>query len=376
MLERRYDIDWIRVIAIGLLLLYHTVIGFQPWAVFIAFIQNDDPIESLWIPMSMINVWRIPLLFYVSGMGVAFAIKRRTVQGLLKERTIRILLPFAFGVLAIVPLHVFLWQSYYNQELEYWFHPFHLWFLGNIYLYVLLLSPFLFYLKKQKISKVKFFIKNLLSHPVGCLLMIIPFILEAELIDFETFETYAMNMHGFSIGAIAFITGFLFVFGGKGVWENLKKWVWLYLSLAFSLYLMRVLYFDTNAPFYLMAVESNLWIYAVLGLGYRYLNKPSKSLVYWSQAAYPIYILHMLFLYLTSYFIFPLDWNPWLSFVVVLASTMSLCIGTYHYCIRPFAYVRPFFGLKMNKDRNQKAQLNELDKVEGNSFGSLEAIRK
>ena len=376
MLERRYDIDWIRVIAIGLLLLYHTVIGFQPWAVFIAFIQNDDPIESLWIPMSMINVWRIPLLFYVSGMGVAFAIKRRTVQDLLKERTIRILLPFAFGVLAIVPLHVFLWQSYYSQQLEYWFHPFHLWFLGNIYLYVLLLSPFLFYLKKQKLSKVKFFVKNLLSHPLGCLLMIIPFILEAELIDFETFETYAMNMHGFSIGAIAFITGFLFVFGGKGVWENLKKWVWFYLSLAFSLYLMRVLYFDANAPFYLMAVESNLWIYAVLGLGYRYLNKPSKSLVYWSQAAYPIYILHMLFLYLTSYFIFPLDWNPWLSFVVVFASTMSLCIGTYHYCIRPFAYVRPFFGLKMNKDRHQKAQLNELAQVEGNSFGSLEAIRK
>ena len=99
-------------------------------------------------------------------------------------------------------------------------------FLGNIYLYVLLLSPFLFYLKKQKLSKVKFFVKNLLSHPLGCLLMIIPFILEAELIDFETFETYAMNMHGFSIGAIAFITGLLFVFGGKGVWENLKKWVW------------------------------------------------------------------------------------------------------------------------------------------------------
>ena len=36
--ERRYDIDWLRVIAIGLLLVYHIGIGFQPWGVFIGFI--------------------------------------------------------------------------------------------------------------------------------------------------------------------------------------------------------------------------------------------------------------------------------------------------------------------------------------------------
>ena len=29
--ERRYDIDWLRVIAIGLLLIYHIAIAFQPW---------------------------------------------------------------------------------------------------------------------------------------------------------------------------------------------------------------------------------------------------------------------------------------------------------------------------------------------------------
>jgi len=29
--NRRYDIDWLRVIAIGLLLIYHIAIGFHPW---------------------------------------------------------------------------------------------------------------------------------------------------------------------------------------------------------------------------------------------------------------------------------------------------------------------------------------------------------
>ena len=50
--NRRYDIDWLRVIAIGLLLIYHIAIAFQPWGVFIGFIQSDKSLEALWIPMS------------------------------------------------------------------------------------------------------------------------------------------------------------------------------------------------------------------------------------------------------------------------------------------------------------------------------------
>ena len=75
--ERRYDIDWVRVIAIALLLIYHTAIVFQPWATMIFFIQSKESLLGLWALMSMLNVWRIPLLFFVSGMGVYFAIQKR-----------------------------------------------------------------------------------------------------------------------------------------------------------------------------------------------------------------------------------------------------------------------------------------------------------
>jgi len=103
--DRRYDIDWLRVIAIGLLLIYHIAIIFQPWVMFIGFIRNDDSVEVIWTPMTMLNVWRIPLLFYVSGMGLYFAMKKRNWKKLILERSKRILLPFAFGFLAITPLH-------------------------------------------------------------------------------------------------------------------------------------------------------------------------------------------------------------------------------------------------------------------------------
>ena len=131
---RRHDIDWLRVITIGLLLIYHVTIVFQPWGVFIGFIQSDTSLEALWIPMSMINIWRIPLLFFVSGMGVCFAIKKRNWLQLILERSKRILLPFVFGMFCIVPIHVIIWQQYYKQDLVYNLQEGHLWFLKNIFI--------------------------------------------------------------------------------------------------------------------------------------------------------------------------------------------------------------------------------------------------
>ena len=147
---RRYDIDWLRVIAIGLLLIYHVAIGFQPWGVMIGFITNQNPWAALWTPMMLLNVWRIPLLFFVSGMGVYFAMQKRNWKQLITERAWRILLPFVFGMFAIVPVHVLIWRYHYNMEVHYNWNPGHLWFLGNIFSYVVLLAPVLFYLKHNE----------------------------------------------------------------------------------------------------------------------------------------------------------------------------------------------------------------------------------
>ena len=163
--NRRYDIDWLRVIAIGLLLIYHIAIVFQPWGVIIGFIQSDKSLESLWVPMSMLNVWRIPLLFFVSGMGVCFALKKRNWKQLFLERTKRILLPFLFGVFFIVPIHFLIWQKYYSQDLTYALTRSHLWFLANIFIYVIVLSPVFFYLKRRGNGRISRALKNLFRNP-------------------------------------------------------------------------------------------------------------------------------------------------------------------------------------------------------------------
>lgn len=344
--ERRYDIDWLRVLAIGLLLIYHIAIVFQPWAMFVGFIKSNEPLEGLWKPMTMLNVWRIPLLFYVSGMGLFFAMRKRNLRQLLTERTQRILIPFIFGILAIAPLHFIIFQKYYHLPLGYYPHAGHLWFLGNIFIYVLLLAPLFLLLIKKEEGRFRKVLAGLMKNPLGPLLISVFFVLEAIVVKPQLFQVYAETWHGFFIGLLAFFFGFLAVYSGKAFWQTVSKWKWLYLGAAAILFTIRLLVFNTTSPGYLMAIESNCWIFGVFGLGYQYLNKPGAALTYLSQAAYPVYIIHMFALYAGALIILPLQILPMAQFILITVFTFTMCFLIYEFMIRRIEILKPLFGLK------------------------------
>ncbi|GAA0890810.1 acyltransferase family protein [Fulvivirga kasyanovii] len=360
--KRRYDIDWIRVIAIGLLLIYHIAIAFQPWGVFIGFIQSHEPLEAIWIPMSALNVWRIPLLFFVSGMGVWFALRKRNLKSLLLERTRRIFLPFVFGVLCIVPLHQLLWQDYYHQDISWIPSPAHLWFLGNIFIYVLLLSPWFVYLKEKENPWLKRVLSWLFSSPLGILIIVIPFVLETLLIQPETYEMYAVTWHGFVLGFLCFLTGFCCMLAGDTFWPMVLKWRWPFLGIGILLFLVRLVVFELKGPELLLPVETLFWVFGVFGFGYKHLNKPSDILPALSQAAYPVYIVHMVWLYLGSYLILPLEIAVELKFPAVIVFTALGCYVNYE-IIRRLHWLRPLFGLNRAKSMGKEVSVEEVKVV-------------
>ena len=298
---RRYDVDWLRILALGLLIIYHISVVFQPWAYFIYFVQSEKPVESIWLAMGLINIWRIPLLFIISGMGVCFSMRRRGWKELLKDRTRRILLPLIFGSLFIVPIHGYIYQSFIGLDHIYFPNPGHLWFLINIFIYVLVLCPVFFYLKRNPDSILLRLFERIFKFPPALYLITLPFIFEAELIALEQgFEAYANTPHGFWLGLLAFITGFIFISIGDVFWQAVGKIKGLALAVAIPLFLVRMIIFQFQGPFYLIVIESWSWLFAVFGFGSTYLNRPSKKLTYLSKAVYPVYILHMIFLYLAS----------------------------------------------------------------------------
>jgi glucans biosynthesis protein C len=343
--HRRYDIDWVRVIAIGLLLIYHTAIGFQPWGMMIGFITNQQSWVSLWTPMSMLNIWRIPLLFFVSGMGVCLAMQNRTWKQLLLERAKRIFIPFVFGIFCIVPVHIFILQEYYDMNTSYKADPAHLWFLGNIFIYILLLIPILFFLKqKEHYSLVRGF-KKLMGTPAGLVVAIAALVAEALILNPSPYEYYAMTKHGFYLGLLAFFFGFCFVWAGERFWQMIVKGRWWWLAGGVLLFLLRTFVHAAGTPLYLIPVESCLWIVSVLAWANRYLNKPGKMLQYLSPAAYPIYILHMIFLYLGSTLIFKLNVPAPLQYLATLAFTLAGCFAAYE-VVRRIRLLRFFLGMK------------------------------
>ena len=301
-MNRRYDIDWLRVFALGLLIIYHISIVFQPWAYFIYFPQSEKPIESIWLLMSLINIWRIPLLFIISGMGVYLAMRRRNWKELLKDRTKRILRPLIFGSLFIVPIHVYIYQAFMGFDSKYFPGTIHLWFLGNIFIYVLVMCPIFFCMKKNKNDFLSKIFKRALKYPVMLYLITIPFIIEAALLynQEQGYESYASTPHGFWVGLLSFFTGFFFISMGDSFWNATRKLKSIALAISIPLFLIRLIYFELEGPFYFIVIESWSWLFALFGFSATYLNMPSKLLTYLTKAVYPIYILHMIFLYAAS----------------------------------------------------------------------------
>src|SRR6056297_3615868 len=342
---RRHDIDALRVIAIGLLIVYHVAIGFQSWGLMVGFIAHAPSAEALWLPMTALNIWRIPLLFFVSGMGVCFAFGKRTPLQLLTERARRILLPFLFGMLCIVPLHLLVLQGYYGWPLHYTPGPGHLWFLGNILIYTLITLPLWLALRRHPDSRAATGLKRCLAHPLGWCAVMAVFVGEALLLSPYPYELYAMTWHGFWLGLLAFVFGYLFVFSGTPFWQRIVRWRWTLLALAVALFSWRAMNAAPYPATWLLSIESNAWVLAVLAFGHHHLNRPSHALSYLSRAAYPIYIVHMLWLYLASAWIFPLEMNVYLKFFIVLSLTAAACLLSYEYGIRRLGYLRPVFGL-------------------------------
>lgn len=108
---RRLDLDWLRIAAFGLLILYHTGMYYVPWP---WHIKTQEPVVWLQPFMAAINPWRLAVLFFISGSATRFMLGKWTPGELLRERVPRLLVPLLFGMAVIVPPQTYAqicWQS-------------------------------------------------------------------------------------------------------------------------------------------------------------------------------------------------------------------------------------------------------------------------
>jgi peptidoglycan/LPS O-acetylase OafA/YrhL len=154
-IPRHYGLDWLRIGAFALLILFHLGLYFAPGHWIVKSLHIYD-----WVawPLAGIVPWRLSVLFAVSGYATAAMIRRSPgLRAFLMERSKRLLIPLLFGMLVIVPP-----QDWVRLEVDGIHHPFawflahdafsftraagtfmpgweHLWFLPYLWAYTLLL---------------------------------------------------------------------------------------------------------------------------------------------------------------------------------------------------------------------------------------------
>ncbi|MCW1980937.1 surface polysaccharide O-acyltransferase-like enzyme [Xanthomonas arboricola] len=73
-MQRRHDLDWLRVIAFGLLVLYHVGMYYVTWDWHVKSPTTHLMLEPV---MLLSSPWRISLLLLISGVATAFMLRSR-----------------------------------------------------------------------------------------------------------------------------------------------------------------------------------------------------------------------------------------------------------------------------------------------------------
>ena len=110
--DRRPDLDWLRVLAFGLLIAYHAGMAWSGWNWHLI---SVDSIDWLREGMRFVNRWRMPLIFVVSGAAIALALGSRSPRTFTLDRVKRLLVPLVFGMVVIVPPQIYLERLYRGQ---------------------------------------------------------------------------------------------------------------------------------------------------------------------------------------------------------------------------------------------------------------------
>jgi len=385
MQERRYDIDWLRVVATLAVFIFHCTRFFdtEGWH-----LKNPDQSDLLFVlTRGLIWPWAMELFFLLSGVGTWYMLKSRRAGAYLWGRVKRLLIPlYTAGLFVLLPPQFYFellansgyrgsfWQiipryfaSFHPPHITPWPEtllpiPFvgHLWFLQYLFLISLMTLPLLLYLKSGSGQRWVMRLAEWCDRRGGIFLFVIP--LALALIGLRGLFEAHRSWADFLWYAIFFVIGYI-MSADKRFTDAVKRHGWVCLALwllgvfgGIGL-LVLVLGYD---PF--PGRESFSWMYVLyqilwsisswsavvfmLSIGARYLNSNHKVLAYGNEAVLPFYLFHQTVILAVGFFV--TRWNMGIlpKLLVVIAISFPLILVVYELLVRRFRAIRFFFGMR------------------------------
>jgi len=372
---RRYDLDWLRVIAFGLLILYHTGMFYVTWDWHVKSVHAGGSAEWL---MLLLNPWRLALLFFISGVALRFLADKLGPARLSRERIVRLGLPILFGMVVIVAPQSWLqlvesgefqgsfwhfWPQYLDFGSDFsiitptWNH---LWYVVYLLVYTLLLAPAAPFLSRWMAGPGAQLTAFLFNGPAGLaflgIALLLPHYVILYTLDplFPTTHALTNDWANHAHSLLLLLTGFLLA-KDRNFWNAVHRALPVVLTLAIVLgaaqtwvRFHRDLMTDTAWLFYEAGRTLYAWmaILALLGLAQRYLNRPSRALTYMTEAIFPWYILHQTITVMAGYWLTRQGLSVWAEAPLVILATFGGCALLHELVIRRVGFLRPLFGLK------------------------------
>jgi hypothetical protein len=367
---RQFGLDWLRIAAFALLIVYHIGMFFVPWG---WHVKSAVPVEWAVWPMMAVNPWRLMLLFVISGVvSRALLAKLGSGRGFAVSRSARLALPLLAGMVIFVAPQP--WFELRDRGLytagfgHFWLHDYfefgasrgtplptwnHLWFVAYLWAYSLVMAM-LAGLPEQVRARMQTGFDAVFS---GWRLVVLPiaWLAFARLVLHPAFgETHALVDDPYAHA----IYGFAFFFGvglGRSVpaWTAISdRWKVLQWVAGFAYVVMVAAQVggDGTGSLELARVLARsvlAWsaILGMIGFARLRLNHDGPVRRYLTDAIFPFYIAHQTIIVAAGFWLKQAGAGLALSFGVMLLTTLLGCLATYEIA-RRVRWLRPVFGLK------------------------------
>lgn len=374
--NRRVELDWLRVLAILVVFLYHSTRFFNlgDWHV-----KNVN--IYVWVEIWNIFAtrWMMPLFFIISGASLFYAIgKSGGWRRFYVDKFLRLMIPVIIASVTHSALQVYLERlthgqfsgSFFSFLPAYFssiyfgigmpgnfaFHGMHLWYLLFLFLYGLICYRLFIWLKGNG-REILNRITTLFTIPgLMYLWFSIPLLVMKALIPQAALDVGAGGW-GFLYYLWFLIAGFIIVSSDR-LQQHIKnqRWISLLLSVVLSAIYLYQLFSPSRvvSPAWISDWVYTLlsffsawgWLFAILGFGIRFLSFDRPILRYTNEGVLPFFILHQTVLLSIGYFIMTRGIHDVLKWVIVFTSSFIIIMTLYTLLIKKFELLRFLFGMK------------------------------
>ncbi len=365
--DRQYYMDWLRVVATAGIFLFHNsrAYDYGDWS-----IKNAQTTLGATQFVEFMNIWMMPTFFILSGAAVYFSLKSRKGGSFLKERFLRIMIPWLVtGVFIMSPPQVYLervshgdfsgsflqflphyFDGLYGFGGNFAFHGMHLWYLMQLSLFSVIFLPLFLLRRKSGLSPAQS-IAARLNSPWMLALLFVPVGI-ASLLSKVAGLTFTEQMGSWDILAYAmfFILGYV-IMASDRLQEMIKRqggW-FLLAAVVFSAAHM-ILKFNVRPSFY-DSIDIRLlatwgWIVGLLWLGKRVLNFTNRFLTHVNEMVLPYYILHQTVIVAVAYFVVQTGLPVLVKYGITVAIAFVGIVALYEGLVSRIGVLRFLFGMR------------------------------